>query len=49
MNCIKNVITSRSMYRLMESTKNMIDKDALSLMKENVVVLNFSRDVLVRQ
>ena len=31
----------------MESTKNMIDKDALSLMKENVVVLNFSRDVLV--
>lgn len=31
----------------MESTQNMIDKDALSLMKENVVVLNFSRDVLV--
>ena len=31
----------------MESTKNMIDKDAISLMKENVVVLNFSRDVLV--
>ncbi len=31
----------------MESTKNMIDKDALSLIKENVVVLNFSRDVLV--
>lgn len=31
----------------MESTKNMIDAHAISLMKKNVVVLNFSRDVLV--
>lgn len=28
-------------------TKGMINKDAISLMKENVVVLNFARDVLV--
>lgn len=31
----------------MESTKDMIDKDAISLMKKNVVILNFSRDALV--
>lgn len=31
----------------MESTKGMIDKNAISLMKKNVVVLNFARDVLV--
>lgn len=31
----------------MESTKGMIDKDAISLMKKGVVVLNFARDVLV--
>jgi len=31
----------------MESTKNMIDKNAISLMKKNVVILNFSRDALV--
>lgn len=30
-----------------ESTKGMIDKDAVSLMKKGVVVLNFARDVLV--
>lgn len=30
-----------------ESTKGMIDKDALSLMKRGVVVLNFARNVLV--
>ncbi|WP_270394660.1 phosphoglycerate dehydrogenase [Mediterraneibacter massiliensis] len=28
-------------------TKGMIDKGAISLMKENVVILNFARDVLV--
>jgi len=28
-------------------TKNMINKDSISLMKDNVVLLNFSRDVLV--
>lgn len=31
----------------MESTKGMISKNAIDLMKENVVVLNFARDVLV--
>lgn len=31
----------------MESTKGMIDKDAISLMKKGVVVLNFARNVLV--
>ena len=31
------------------STKGMIDKNAISLMKDNVVVLNFARDVLVEE
>ena len=31
----------------LESTKGMIDADAISLMKNGVVVLNFARDVLV--
>jgi len=31
----------------MDSTKGMIDRDAISLMKDGVVVLNFARDVLV--
>lgn len=31
----------------MEQTKGMIDKNAISLMKKGVVVLNFARDVLV--
>lgn len=31
----------------LESTKGMIDRDALGLMKKGVVVLNFARDVLV--
>ena len=30
-----------------ESTKGMIDKNAVSLMKKGVVVLNFARDILV--
>lgn len=30
-----------------ETTKGMIEKDAISLMKKGVVVLNFARDVLV--
>lgn len=29
------------------STKNMINKEAIAMMKENVVILNFARDVLV--
>ena len=31
----------------LDSTKDMIDKDTLSLMKDGVVILNFARDVLV--
>ena len=31
----------------LDSTKGMIGKDALGLMKEGVIVLNFARDVLV--
>ena len=32
-----------------EDTKGMIDKNAISLMKKGVVILNFARDVLVNQ
>lgn len=33
----------------MDSTKGMIDQDAISLMKEGAVVLNFARNVLVEE
>ncbi len=33
----------------LEDTKGMIDKNAISLMKKGVVILNFARDVLVEQ
>ena len=33
----------------LEDTKGMINKDAISLMKKGVVILNFARDVLVNQ
>lgn len=33
----------------MDSTKGMINKDAISLMKQGVVVLNFARDILVNE
>lgn len=33
----------------MDSTKGMIDKNAIGLMKDGVVVLNFARDVLVNE
>ncbi|MBO5372693.1 MAG: phosphoglycerate dehydrogenase [Lachnospiraceae bacterium] len=32
---------------LMDATKGMINKDAISMMKDGVVVLNFARDLLV--
>lgn len=32
---------------LLDSTKGMIDKDSIGMMKEGVVLLNFSRDLLV--
>ena len=31
----------------MDSTKGMISKEAIAMMKENVIVLNFARDTLV--
>ena len=33
----------------LDDTKGMINKDAISLMKDGVVILNFARDVLVNQ
>ena len=33
----------------LDDTKGMIDKNAISLMKKDVVILNFARDVLVNQ
>ena len=33
----------------LDSTKGMINKEAISLMKEDVVILNFARDILVNQ
>ena len=33
----------------LDSTKGMINKNAISIMKDNVVVLNFARDVLVNE
>lgn len=32
---------------LLDSTREMINKDAIEMMKKNVVILNFARDVLV--
>lgn len=32
---------------LLDSTKKMINKEAISMMKDNVVILNFARDLLV--
>lgn len=33
----------------LDSTKGMINRDALALMKDGVVILNFARDVLVKE
>lgn len=33
----------------MDATKGMIDKEAISKMKDDVVILNFSRDLLVNE
>lgn len=54
---VKHVMTAEDIYRecdfitihvpLMDSTKGMISKEAIDMMKENVVFLNFSRDTLV--
>lgn len=34
---------------LMESTKKMVNREAISMMKEGVVLLNFARDILVEE
>lgn len=34
---------------LMDSTKGMIDKEAISKMKDGVILLNFARDLLVKE
>ncbi len=47
MKFMKTVIISPLHVPALDSTKGMIRKDALGLMKEGVIVLNFARDVLV--
>lgn len=54
---VKHVITAEDIYRecdfitihvpLLDTTKKMINKEAIDMMKDNVVFLNFSRDTLV--
>ena len=49
MKFIKSVIILQFMCLHWKNTKGMINKDAISLMKKGVVILNFARDVLVNQ
>ena len=42
-----SVIISRCTFRFMDSTRGMIGKDSIEMMKEGVVLLNFARDLLV--
>ena len=42
-----HVISLPFMYRLLDATKGMLDKDAFAQMKDGVVILNFARDTLV--
>lgn len=54
---VKHVVSTEDIYRqcdyitvhvpLMEATKHMINQDAIDMMKDGVIVLNFSRDTLV--
>ena len=54
---VKHVVSTEDIYRecdyitvhvpLMDATKHMVNADAIKLMKDGVVVLNFSRDTLV--
>lgn len=56
---VKHVINVEDIYEncdiitihvpLLDSTKGMIDKDAIAKMKEGVIVLNFARDLLVNE
>ena len=54
---VKHVIAVEDIYRecdyitihvpLMDATRGMVSKDAIAMMKDGVVFLNFSRDTLV--
>lgn len=54
---VKHVLAVEDIYKecdfitihvpLLDSTKGMISKEAIAMMKENVIVLNFARDTLV--
>ena len=54
---VKHVMSVEDIYKecdfitihvpLLDSTKGMISKEAIAMMKENVIVLNFARDTLV--
>lgn len=54
---VKHVVSTEDIYRecdyitvhvpLMDATKHMVNADAIKMMKDGVVVLNFSRDTLV--
>lgn len=56
---VKHVINVEDIYEncdiitihvpLLDSTRGMIDKDAIAKMKEGVIVLNFARDLLVNE
>lgn len=56
---VKHVMTAEDIYRecdfitihvpLLDSTKGMVNKDAIEMMKDGVVFLNFSRDTLVEE
>jgi D-3-phosphoglycerate dehydrogenase len=43
---VYNTINYDEYKRLMDSTKNTINAEAISLMKDGVVILNFARDIL---
>lgn len=56
---VKHVLNVEDIYRtcdyitihvpLLDSTKGMINKDAISMMKDGVVILNFARDLLANE
>lgn len=56
---VKHVLNLEDIYRecdyitvhvpLMDSTKGMIHKDAIAMMKDGVVILNFARDLLAEE
>lgn len=56
---VKHVLNVEDIYQncdyitihvpLLDSTKGMVDKDAIALMRDGVVLLNFARDLLVNE